>query len=192
MEPGDINRGNAGEITATMHGILKPQVKLLEAELGGWVKERRTGNLQSFVERMYGDLDGILIANYPSLTPRRIREAQIIKQSQKGKFVKRYVLLEDNDGKAHPDLPKLVRDKIPKMLGNKGISYVVRDATPDEMPDLLVKKLREELGELFNARSDQNKFLDEMVDVYEVLDRIIGLNQRVSRSFRKKPELQLP
>ena len=62
---------------------------------------------------------------------------------------------------------KLVRDKIPDILDEKGIPYEKRFATPEEYKDELVKKLVEEVGEFREAFS-----VEELADVLEVLDAL--------------------
>ncbi len=62
---------------------------------------------------------------------------------------------------------KLVRDKIPKILDDKGIVYEKRIAENVEYAEELVKKLQEEVGE-FAA----DKSVEEFADVLEVIDTI--------------------
>ena len=67
---------------------------------------------------------------------------------------------------------KLVRDKIPEIIGNEtNQPGDYRIANPGEMPDLLKRKLQEEVGELGIAleSGDTNNIMDELVDVSEVL-----------------------
>lgn len=62
---------------------------------------------------------------------------------------------------------KLVRDKIPEILDQKGISYEKRVASPEEYKAELIKKLGEEVKE-FSDRGD----LEELADVIEVIEAL--------------------
>lgn len=61
-------------------------------------------------------------------------------------------------------LSKLVRDGIPRILGQQGIPFEERIASPDEMPYLLIDKMREEIRE-FSERPS----MEELADMLEVL-----------------------
>lgn len=63
---------------------------------------------------------------------------------------------------------KLVRDRIPSVMLNKGETVTYRKALPQERVKLLWDKLHEELEELFQAVTDDEK-VEEMADVIEVL-----------------------
>jgi len=60
---------------------------------------------------------------------------------------------------------KLVRDKIPEILDQKGISYEKRIASPEEYKQELIKKLREEAEE-FTATPSQ----EELADIIEAIE----------------------
>lgn len=62
---------------------------------------------------------------------------------------------------------KLVRDKIPEMLDNKGINYEKRIASPEEYKIELIKKLEEEIGEFKEAGSEE-----ELAGVIEVIEAL--------------------
>lgn len=62
---------------------------------------------------------------------------------------------------------KLVRDKIPEYLDNKGISYEKRIASPEEYKTELIKKLGEETNEFLEAGS-----IEELADVIEVVEAL--------------------
>ena len=62
---------------------------------------------------------------------------------------------------------KLVRDKIPEDLDNKGISYEKRTAEDYEYVQALFKKLKEEVNEF---QKDKNN--EELGDVIEVVETI--------------------
>lgn len=71
--------------------------------------------------------------------------------------------------KTHHD--KLVRDRIPELLAERGITYEVRIADRLELPTLLHAKLEEEAAECLAATDDQTR-IEELADVLEV---ILGL-----------------
>jgi len=63
---------------------------------------------------------------------------------------------------------KLVRDGLPSMLAQRGVRFGVRRARPDEIDELLARKLHEEVDEL-SAAGPAESHLEELADVYEVL-----------------------
>lgn len=62
---------------------------------------------------------------------------------------------------------KLVRDKIPEILDQKGVPYEKRIATPEEYRSELIKKLREETNEFIDDSS-----IEELADIIEVIDAL--------------------
>ena len=62
---------------------------------------------------------------------------------------------------------KLVRDKIPEILDEKGVSYEKRIASPEEYKEELIKKLGEEIKE-FSEVGDP----EELADVMEVIEAL--------------------
>ncbi len=62
---------------------------------------------------------------------------------------------------------KLVRDKIPEILDEKGVPYEKRIASPEEYKTELMKKLVEEIGEFTEAGSPE-----ELADVIEVVEAL--------------------
>lgn len=71
--------------------------------------------------------------------------------------------------------PKLVWDKIPDTIANKGGFPKYHRAGPEEFFSFLAKKLVEETEELINAK-DRADILVEMADVYEVLETLRNLH----------------
>lgn len=65
---------------------------------------------------------------------------------------------------------KLVRDKIPEILDEKGISYEKRIASLEEYKVELIKKLGEEIQE-FSEAGDPEELAD-VVEVIEALKRL--------------------
>jgi predicted house-cleaning noncanonical NTP pyrophosphatase (MazG superfamily) len=87
--------------------------------------------------------------------------------------------------KKMPSYNKLVRDKIPQILDQKGISYEKRVASPEEYKVELIKKLGEEVKEF-----DEDGDLEELADVVEVVEALKKLPEYkgVEESRRKKRE----
>ncbi len=65
---------------------------------------------------------------------------------------------------------KLVRDKIPEILDQKGVTYEKRVASPEEYRAELIKKLREEIME-FEVVGDMGELAD-VIEVTEALKRL--------------------
>lgn len=80
---------------------------------------------------------------------------------------------------------KLVRDRIPKILDEKGIPYEERTALPEEYKAELIKKLDEEVKEFAEAGD-----LEELADVIEVIEAIKNLPEyaEVEATRQKKRE----
>ena len=67
-----------------------------------------------------------------------------------------------------PKYNKLVRDRIPEILTEKGLNYVVRPvANEQEYVTKLKEKLQEEVNEFI-----ENPCAEEMADIQEVLDAL--------------------
>ncbi len=74
---------------------------------------------------------------------------------------------------------KLVRDLIPDIIASNGDSCVYHIAGAQEYRKKLFEKLKEEVGEVCECRSE-GEVLGELADVYEVLDAIMkveGVNR---------------
>lgn len=67
---------------------------------------------------------------------------------------------------------KLVRDKIPEILDEKGVSYEKRVASSEEYKSELIKKLGEEIIEFSEAGSPE-----ELADVIEVIEALKQLRE---------------
>jgi predicted house-cleaning noncanonical NTP pyrophosphatase (MazG superfamily) len=77
---------------------------------------------------------------------------------------------------------KLVRDRIPEILDEKGVSYEKRIASPEEYKAELIKKLDEEIEE-FSEAGD----LEELADVAEVIEALKKLPEYVDvEAIRQK------
>lgn len=81
---------------------------------------------------------------------------------------------------------KLVRDKIPEILDEKGIPYEKRVASPEEYREELIKKLKEEVREFDESAGSQ----EELADVIEVINSLVRLPEysNVEEVRRKKTE----
>jgi predicted house-cleaning noncanonical NTP pyrophosphatase (MazG superfamily) len=75
---------------------------------------------------------------------------------------------------------KLVRDRIPEILDDKGVAYEKRIASPEEYKAELIKKLAEELTEFSEAADPE-----ELADILEVVDALKQLPE-----FQNVTELQ--
>lgn len=65
---------------------------------------------------------------------------------------------------------KLVRDKIPKILDEKGIPYQKEIARSEEMKAWLMLKLEEEMAEFKEAKN-----VEELADILEVIKALQNL-----------------
>ena len=75
---------------------------------------------------------------------------------------------------------KLVRDRVPEILSERGILHQVRVADQSEVAALLQAKLVEE-GAEFAAASDAQARIEELADVLEVvlaLGRLYGIDRK--------------
>ena len=75
---------------------------------------------------------------------------------------------------------KLVRDKIPEIIEQKGGKCTIRIADEKEYCEKLVSKLREETDEFIEAQNEE-----ELADLLEVIDAVI----ECKKFDRKKIEL---
>lgn len=66
---------------------------------------------------------------------------------------------------------KLVRDKIPEILDQKGVLYEKRIASEEEYKTELIKKLSEEAQEFLESEGS----IEELADVLEVLESLKSL-----------------
>lgn len=80
---------------------------------------------------------------------------------------------------------KLVRDKIPEILDEKGVSYEIKIATPEEYKVELIKKLQEEIREFGEAEDSE-----ELADIAEVIEALKKLPdfENVEELRKKKVE----
>lgn len=77
---------------------------------------------------------------------------------------------------------KLVRDKIPEILDDKGVPYEKRIASPEEYRSELIKKLEEEIQEFTEDPSSE-----ELADIIEVVEALKKLPDYASvEEIRKK------
>jgi len=80
---------------------------------------------------------------------------------------------------------KLVRDKIPQILDNKGITYERRIASPEEYKIELIKKLDEELKE-FSEAGD----VEELADLLEVIEAVKKLPEYENVEMLRQKKLE--
>jgi|ETNmetMinimDraft_1059919.scaffolds.fasta_scaffold430364_2 predicted house-cleaning noncanonical NTP pyrophosphatase (MazG superfamily) len=75
---------------------------------------------------------------------------------------------------------KAIRDKIPEIIKNSGNSCNVKTLNDDDFLIELEKKLKEELEEYF-----ENKTIEELGDIVDVINRIVILKGVSSEDFKK-------
>ena len=75
---------------------------------------------------------------------------------------------------------KAIRDKIPEIIKNSGNSCNVKTLNDDDFLIELEKKLKEELEEYF-----ENKTIEELGDMIDVINRIVILKGVSSDDFEK-------
>ena len=74
---------------------------------------------------------------------------------------------------------KLVRDKIPEVCKLKGIICKTEIINGDRLQLALVDKIKEEAEEVCDAinRKDREKIIEEIADLYEVIDAIVDFHK---------------
>jgi len=68
---------------------------------------------------------------------------------------------------------KLVRDRIPEIIQNKGSQFEIQEMSNEEYLTALKEKLLEEAKEVFEAESDD--LVTELADLYEVIDALMDI-----------------
>lgn len=68
---------------------------------------------------------------------------------------------------------KLVRDNIPEIIRQDKAEPKTRILEQEEYLNELFRKLEEEAKEAVKARADKRKLMEEIGDVYEIIDAII-------------------
>jgi len=67
---------------------------------------------------------------------------------------------------------KLIRDKIPDIIRTDGKEPITRQATDDEMPQLLLAKMLEEIEEYQHSGN-----VEELADILEVLKALVAVHK---------------
>lgn len=84
---------------------------------------------------------------------------------------------------AENEYPKLIRDKIPKIItdhtGRQTVTRVLKD--DEEFLRFLLKKVVEEAEELSKSVNDSN-VAEEIADIYEVIDALLKFKS-ISREY---------
>lgn len=83
---------------------------------------------------------------------------------------------------------KLVRDKIPEILDQKGVSYEKRVASPEEYKIELIKKLEEELKEFIGATPSKKP--EELADILEVIEALKKLPEYANLEEIRQKKLE--
>ncbi len=68
---------------------------------------------------------------------------------------------------------KLIRDKIPEKISNRGSELETRRLSKVEFLKELLKKAGEESGELFLKSKGKKEIVEEIADVLDVIDEIL-------------------
>lgn len=87
-----------------------------------------------------------------------------------------------------PVYNKLVRDRIPEIIGNSGKKFTTKILEDEQYEIELKKKLREEMDEYQNALSD-DEALEELADLLELmyaLAKVHGANIEEVERIRKE------
>ena len=71
---------------------------------------------------------------------------------------------------------KLVRDKIPEIIGRTGKKATFRTLDEAEYKEYLEKKLDEEVAEFHESKS-----IEELADIYEVMDALCAVHSSYTR-----------
>ena len=80
---------------------------------------------------------------------------------------------------------KLVRDKIPDIIAESGKKVTFRILNDEEYKIELEKKLDEEVAEFHESKS-----LEELADIFEVLDALLNAHGIHFRDVRKRGDLK--
>ena len=72
---------------------------------------------------------------------------------------------------------KLVRDNIPKIIEQNGEKPIIKILSDKEYKKELLKKLQEECSEVITAEN-QEQLLEELADVYEVLNALACIQNK--------------
>ena len=75
---------------------------------------------------------------------------------------------------------KAIRDRIPEIIKESGMDCVVKTLTDDEFLQEMEKKLKEEVDEYL-----ENKTVEELADILEVIHRILEL-KNINKSELEK------
>ena len=70
-----------------------------------------------------------------------------------------------------PRYDKLIRDGIPTILTDQGLTFIVETYAPAQFRAALRAKLDEEVGEFLDA-ADDNAALEELADILEVVSAL--------------------
>lgn len=81
---------------------------------------------------------------------------------------------------------KLVRDKIPEIIENSGNSCIIKTISGNDLKKALENKLLEETNEFIN----DNMSIEELADIFEVIDAIIKYNDWNIEEIKKIQEIK--
>lgn len=82
---------------------------------------------------------------------------------------------------------KLIRDKIPEIVRKDGWIPKLRTLNKKEFEKELKKKVLEEAKELVKAK-DKEELINEIVDIQEIVDSLIGESNLTKSEIRKRQQ----
>jgi len=85
---------------------------------------------------------------------------------------------------------KLIRDKIPDKIKNKGSALEIRELSDEEFEKELIKKVEEEASGLQKAESRED-FISEIADVMDILEAIKRLKNISDEEIKKAQQESL-
>ena len=81
---------------------------------------------------------------------------------------------------------KLVRDKIPAILDEKGVPHEKHIASEDEYPEMLLRRLDEEVHEFLEIHSAEE--LADIIEVVEAIKKLPGFEDIDAVRQKKRDE----
>jgi predicted house-cleaning noncanonical NTP pyrophosphatase (MazG superfamily) len=80
---------------------------------------------------------------------------------------------------------KLIRDRIPEIMEEKGVKYGVRVLGDEEYKKELLKKIIEEAQEVLEVNGDKKELTKEIGDVLEIVDYLVSVFELDRKDIEK-------